>query len=449
MSKQTTPDDPGDFGKILEDFEHEQGVEPAGVLVRSEPTDVPQGPDRLDLDTDEDMDFGAALEAFESQQGAAVVGSASGPKVGDTMTGPIVSLDLESALVDIGAKAEGVIRTEDLTDEEGALRFETGDVVTVKIVGRDQDSGALRVRPVDAPSMAGVDVEVGELVEGTVTVTNKGGVEVEIGKARAFCPISQLSDRFVEDSSAYVGRKLRFLVTEVKPGRRGSLVLSRRAHLEKKKEAEAEATRARLEIGATLSGRVTALEHFGAFVDLGGIEGLVHVSELSHQRVGHPKDLLEIGQHVEVKVLDIDRDPKGRDRISLSRRALERDPWLDAVDHWGEGTTATGKVRRLESFGAFVELQPGIEGLLHISELGRGRRINHPREVLEAGQTLGVRVLRLDADRQRISLQPLDTSELRSGAETDVQEGVAEALERHRQEGSFGSMAHFFKSAKK
>ena len=437
------------FGRILEDFEHEQGVQPEGEVVRAEPEEKPKGPDQLDLETDEDMDFGAALEAFESQQGAAVVGSGKEPKEGDTVTGPIVSLDLDSALVDIGAKAEGVIRTEDLIDEEGALRFETGDVVTVKVVGRDEDSAALRVRPVDAPSMAGIDVEVGELVEGTVVSTNKGGVEVEVGKARAFCPISQLSDRYVEDSSVYVGRKLRFLVTEVKQGRRGSLVVSRRAHLEKKKEAEAEATRARLEIGAVLSGRVSALENFGAFVDLGGIEGLVHVSELSHERVGHPKDLLEIGQHVEVKVLDIDRDPKGRDRISLSRKALERDPWLDAMDNWAEGTTAQGKVRRLESFGAFVELQPGVEGLVHISELGRGRRLNHPREVLETGQALGVRVLKLDTERQRISLQPLDASEFRAGGEIGAEEGVEEALERHRKDGSFGSMAHFFKSAKK
>lgn len=448
MTKETT-NETTDFGKILEDFETEKGVGSTGPVVRAEPVETPERPDRLNLETDENMDFGAALAAFESQQGAAVAGSGKEPKVGDTVTGPIVSLDLESALVDIGAKAEGVIRTEDLTDEEGALRFETGDVVTVKVVGRDEDSGSLRVRPVDAPALAGSDLSVGDLVEGTVTATNKGGVEVEIGKARAFCPISQLSDRYVEDSSAYVGRKMRFQVTEVKPGRRGSLVVSRRAVIEEKKKAEAEAVRAKLEIGATLSGPVTALESFGAFVDLGGIEGLVHISELSHQRVGHPKDLLEIGQHVEVKVLDIDRDPKGRDRISLSRKALERDPWLDAVDNWSAGATVEGKVRRLESFGAFIELQPGVEGLVHISELGRGRRINHPREVLETGQTLGVRVLKLEPERQRISLQPLDPAEFRAGGDGGVEEGVEEALQRHSQSGSFGSMAHFFKSAKK
>ncbi|MDA8021262.1 MAG: S1 RNA-binding domain-containing protein [Thermoanaerobaculia bacterium] len=441
-------DETMDFGKILEAYEDEQGVRPHGDLVRTEPEPAPSGPDRLHLDTDEDMDFGAALEAFESGHPSPERGTGRSPKQGDTVAGPIVSLDLESALVDIGAKAEAVIRTEDLTDDDGALRFETGDIVTVKVMGRDEDSGALRVRPIDAPAFGGADLEVGQLVEGTVTSTNKGGVEVTLGRTRAFCPISQLSDRYVEDSSSYVGRKLRFLVTQAEPSRR-NLVLSRRAHLEEKKKAEAEAARARLEIGTTMPGRVTALESFGAFVDLGGVEGLVHVSELSHQRVGHPKELLEIGQQVDVKILDIDRDPKGRDRISLSRKALERDPWLDAVQNWPEGKTAEGKVKRLESFGAFVELQPGVEGLVHISELGRGRRIHHPREVLEPGQTLGVRVLKLEAERQRISLQPLDASEFRGDGDPSVQEDVADALRRHQKDGSFGSMAHFFKSAKK
>lgn len=441
-----------DFGKALEEFEDEQDAARGrrterGELIRQEDEmqPDPEQPEHLAVDTGDESDFGAALEAFESEQPDRVAGGGKEPGPGDRVSGTILTMDLEVSLVDIGTKAEAMVRTDDLTAEDGSLLYEPGERISGEIVGRDEESGALILRPSDAPARSGAHLQEGDLVEGTVTAVNPGGVDVEIGERRAFCPISQLADRFVEDASEYVGRSMRFRVLRVEEGRRGDLVVSRRAHLEEQKEARAEQLRSHLEPGAVLRGKVTALERYGAFVDLGGIEGLLHVSQLSHRRVDHPSDLLKVGEEVEVKVLEIERDPEGRDRISLSRKALERDPWLDAVSQYGEGTTTEGKVRRLESFGAFVELEPGVEGLLHVSELGRGRRISHPREVLEEGQTLGVRVLSLDPEKRRIGLQPVDEAEV--AGETPA---VRELLEEKRKTGGgFGAMGDFFDKAKK
>ncbi|MCG8458144.1 MAG: S1 RNA-binding domain-containing protein, partial [Holophagales bacterium] len=203
--------------------------------------------------------------------------------------------------------------------------------------------------------------------------------------------------------------------------------------------------RAGLEVGSVARGTVTALEPYGAFVDLGGLEGLVHVSQLSHRRVDHPSDLLEVGQELDVQVTALAKGKDGRDRVSLSVKALERDPWLDAMARYDEGSTHRGEVRRLESFGAFVELEAGVEGLLPIGELGGGRRLSHPREVLRVGQRLGVRVLALDPGKRRIRLGPVDEAEM-----AEAEPSVREALERHRAEGrGFGSMAHFFEKGRK
>ena len=183
-------------------------------------------------------------------------------------------------------------------------------------------------------------------------------------------------------------------------------MLSRRQLLEEEQQTRAAETREKLQVGAVLTGRVTSLTTYGAFIDLGGIEGMLHVSEIGHSRTTHPQDVFTVGQEVEVQVIKIEqgKDEKRPERISLSRRALESDPWQDAASRFPEGTEATGRVMRLETFGAFVELAPGLEGLVHISEMGAGRRLNHSREAAEQGQDVQVRVLGVDTGRRRISL---------------------------------------------
>ncbi len=252
--------------------------------------------------------------------------------------------------------------------------------------------------------------EAGLPIEGLVTGLNKGGAEVQVYGMRAFCPLSQLDLRYVENPQQFVGQKLMFKVNRLEEGNRGgrgpNIVLSRRQLLEEEQQTRAAETREKLQVGAVLTGRVTSLTTYGAFIDLGGIEGMLHVSEIGHSRTTHPQDVFTVGQEVEVQVIKIEqgKDEKRPERISLSRRALESDPWQDAASRFPEGTEATGRVMRLETFGAFVELAPGLEGLVHISEMGAGRRLNHSREAAEQGQDVQVRVLGVDTGRRRISL---------------------------------------------
>jgi len=210
--------------------------------------------------------------------------------------------------------------------------------------------------------------------------------------------------RFVDDLATYVGQKLLFRITRFEPR---NLVLSRRALLEEDNARRAIETRKKLEPGAVLRGKVVGFKPFGAFIDLGGIEGMLHVSELGYARVEKPEDFLTLGQEVDVAVLKIEPGAKGDkagDRVSLSLKALANDPWRETAAMLVEGARVKGKITRLQPFGAFVELAPGVEGLVHISELGAGRRINHPKEVVSAGQEVEAVVLSIDQERRRIGL---------------------------------------------
>lgn len=230
----------------------------------------------------------------------------------------------------------------------------------------------------------------------------KGGLEVEVAGVRGFCPASQVDARFVADQSIFVGQRLQFRVTQYE---RGNLVLSRRALLEEENARKAEALKDKLEVGAVLRGRVTGFKPFGAFIDLGGVEGMLHVSELGHSRVEKPEDVLALGQELDVAIKSIEPATDGkRPRIALSIKALMDDPWGQAVKSLTAGATVTGTVTRLQPFGAFIEVLPTIEGLVHVSELGAGRRINHPKEVVEVGQTVEVIILSIDPEKRRLSL---------------------------------------------
>jgi small subunit ribosomal protein S1 len=353
-------------------------------------------------------DFQALLGQFERQHS----GKAQRPsQVGDLVHGTVASIGRSHVYVNLGTKSDAVIDIQDVTDADGNLTVKVGDPVDMAISAIDVDSGALLLGSRHGRRVhgaAGLEQAFAQHlpVEGHVTGVIKGGVEVEIAGVRAFCPASQLSLQFVEDLSSYVGQRLPFRITKFEGGRHPNLVVSRRELLEEERKARAAELRARVVPGAVLPGTVTSLQPYGAFVDLGGVEGMVHISELAFERVQHPSDLLQVGQQVEVSVLRVDQtdNPKRPEKIALSLRALTKNPWTDADRQFPVGTTIKGRVTRVQPFGAFVELAPGLEGMVHISELGAGRRVTHPNEVLSAGDEVEATVLSVDLAKRRIAL---------------------------------------------
>jgi len=353
-------------------------------------------------------DFQALLGQFERQHSGK---AQRPPQVGDLVHGTVASIGREHVYVNLGTKSDAVIDIQDVTDTDGNLTVKVGDPVDMAISAIDADSGTLLLGSRHGRRVhgaAGLEQAFAQHlpVEGHVTGVIKGGVEVEIAGVRAFCPASQLSLQFVEDLSGYVGQRLTFRITKYEGGRHPNLVVSRRELLEEERKARAAELRAKIVPGAVLPGTVTSLQPYGAFVDLGGVEGMVHVSELAFARVHHPSDLLQVGQQVEVSVLRVDQtdNPKRPEKIALSLRALTKNPWTDADRQFPVGTTVKGRVTRVQPFGAFIELAPGLEGMVHISELGAGRRVAHPSEVLKAGDEVEATVLSVDREKRRIAL---------------------------------------------
>jgi small subunit ribosomal protein S1 len=375
------------------------------------------------------QDFGQILAEFE-QSAPAPKKEARSAGQSQKVSGKILSVGDEWVFVDLGGKAEGRIAAAELKDAEGNLTVKEGDSIDATVTGTDPETGALLLRrkaggkgkkPADVVPEIRQAAESNLPLEGLVTGLNKGGAEVQVYGMRAFCPLSQLDLRYVENPQQFVGQKLMFKVNRLEEGNRGgrgpNIVLSRRQLLEEEQQARAAETREKLEVGAVLHGRVTSLTSYGAFIDLGGIEGMLHVSEIGHTRTTHPQDVFQVGDEVEVQVIKIEKgkDEKRPERISLSRRSLQSDPWNEAASRFTEGMEVPGRVMRTETFGAFVELAPGLEGLVHISEMGAGRRLNHSREAVQPGQEVQVRVLGVDTARRRISLSMNSGSVASSG----------------------------------
>jgi len=378
-------------------------------------------------DSGDENEFARLLAEYEGPETGRSKKKRKEPAVGDEVRGRIISIGRDAAFVDIGAKSDGVIELTQLRDRDGTLTVKEGDELTATVVevgGREGGVVLKRAfggRGADGSSELEAAFAHGLPVEGTVSAVNKGGVDVMIGGVRAFCPISQLDLRHTEDASAFVGQKLQWRITRYEQAGRGAnVVVSRRALLEAEQAVRAAELRGTLAVGAVVKGRVSALKDYGAFVDLGGVEGMLHVSELGFQRVAHPKDLLSVGQEVEVQILKIEKsdDPKKGERIALSLKSLEKDPWSDVATRFYEGVRLSGTVRRLETFGAFVEVAPGVEGLLHISELGKNRPLRHARDATKVGAALDVVVLAVDSDKRRLSLglaEPGDASDAAPG----------------------------------
>ncbi|MCO4772169.1 MAG: 30S ribosomal protein S1, partial [Deltaproteobacteria bacterium] len=407
----------------------ETEVDPAEVAV---PISRPERPQRLTPDqaaAKVAAEMSADME--ELMAGGAGMNDVS---PGDRVRGTVMGVVGEHVLLDVGAKSEGFIPSRELMGPDG-LKVEVGQEIEAQVVAVEADGIHLSVGAVRAHQLS-EQLESAAAnnipIKGTVVGYNKGGLEVKLGSRRAFCPASQVDRNFSEDLSHHVGQSYSFLITRYDPtGRR--IVVSRRAFLETEAKELAAQTRQLLETGAILAGTVRKVTEFGAFVDLGGIDGLVHVSEISWERVEKPSDVLSEGQAVRVKVLKIDSQ---RDRIGLSIRQAEGDPWAEVGKTFEPGGTYTGRVTRLADFGAFVELATGLEGLVHVSEI-EWKRINRPSDALEVGQEVTVKLLEVDKKRKRLALSikqstgedPWATtvSELVPGSEVEVTvEKVAE-----------------------
>lgn len=391
----------------------------------------------------EHQDFAALLGEFERAQKDS---PQTDLKVGEKVRGKIISITREHAFVALGAKSEGAMDIEALTDGDGKLTVSVGDSIEAIVVEKDEQTGTLVLGTKGGSHLHGsAEIENAYAnrlpVEGLVTAVTKGGVEVQIAGQRGFCPASQLDLRYIEDMETFVGQHLSFRITRFEGGRRTNLVLSRRALLEEEQQALADQTRARLEVGAVLPGTVTTLKDYGAFVDLGGVEGMIHISELAFGHVKHPQDILSTGQQVEVSVLRIEKteNPKHPEKISLSIRALSKDPWQDVDQRYAVGARVKGKVTRLQSFGAFIELEPGVDGLVHVSELGAGRRVSHPQEVLNSGDQVEATVLSVEKEERRIGLS-LDASRLAEAEETARADAYRKHEEPAKNLGTFGEL---------
>jgi len=322
-------------------------------------------------------------------------------EIGQVVSGQVIQIGHDDVFVDVNGKGEGQIARSELLDENGALSVAVGDTVEATVV---QAQGELRLSRkllagAHAREMLSAAAESGIPVQGKVAGVIKGGFEVTVAGLRAFCPLSQMDLHRVEDQSAYLNQVYDFRVTELSDdGRR--IVVSRRKLLEAEARERAEETRAKVVPGAVLPGQVASVTAFGAFVDLGGLSGLVHVSELSHQRVDRPADFLQTGQAVTVKVLKV--DPQSG-KIALSMKELEGDPWATVQDQLKPRQIVEGRIARVADFGVFVELLPGIDGLVHVSELPHGA-LGKMREAAKARPAISVLVLEIDGKKRRISL---------------------------------------------
>jgi small subunit ribosomal protein S1 len=396
----------------------------------------------------QDEDFAAMLAESERAAGRRRPRRLA---VGDRVQGAVISSGQEVTVVDLEGGGEGTLETVELRDPDGRLTVAVGDKLEARVVGVGEKAGIVSLRrgAARASDMGGgaaaqlaEAAQTGLPVEGQVTAVNKGGVEVNVGGVRAFCPMSQLDLRPVADPAVFIGQRLPFRVTRFEEDRRGpNVVLSRRVLLEEEMQARAAVTRTKLTVGAVLPGVVVALKDFGAFVDVGGIEGLLPASEIAYQRGTVPSDVLAVGQPITVAVMRIEKrdDPRRPEQVSFSLKALERDPWQDAAERLAPGTVVKGKVMRAETFGAFVEVAPGVEGLLHISQLAPDRPLRHARDAVKVGDLLDVTVLAVETDKRRISLG------LAGREETVDAEGRAAAARASGRERGLGTLGDLLK----
>jgi small subunit ribosomal protein S1 len=346
-------------------------------------------------------DFSAALEAFEREQAAeAAAVEAYGDKV---VSGTVLKQTEKHLVVDVGLKSEGLVPIEQVLDHTGAVKFQPGEVIDVVIEREEPEGGYLvsyekaqRLRVWDTIEKAANDKTP---VIGTVVSRVKGGLTVDIGM-KAFLPGSQLEIRPVRNLDGYLGQQIEVRVIKLNK-KRGNVVVSRKEILEEEQNAKRSTTLEHLGEGAVLTGTVKNLTDYGAFVDLGGIDGLLHITDMSWGRLTHPRDLVNVGDEIQVKVLKFDKD---KQRVSLGFKQLTPDPWLDASERYPVGARVHGRVLSVTDYGAFVELEQGIEGLVHLSEMTWSKRLKHPSKLVKPGDEVDTVVLSVNPADRRISL---------------------------------------------
>ncbi len=329
-------------------------------------------------------------------------------KPGQKITATIAGISGESIFLDTGGKSEGILDASELQDNNEENAAAVGDKLEVYFLKAKNGAQLFTISIGSGKNTEHLEeaCRSGIPVEGLVKEEIKGGFEITLGGSiRAFCPYSQMGLRRVEDAAAeYIEKRMNFLITRFEENGR-NIVVSARALLEAEREKLRDALKETLEEGQTINGVITSIREFGAFVDIGGVDGLVPISEIGWSRVENISDYYAVDQKVNVVIKKLDWD---NNRISLSIKETLEDPWEQAVTKLSDGNIITGTVVRLAQFGAFVTLEPGVDGLIHISKLGKGRRINHPREVLEEGQEIEVKVESIDTVEKRISLAPSD-----------------------------------------
>lgn len=353
---------------------------------------------------EDNEDFAAMLESYSAARNDDL-------RVGDQVEGRIIAIGADTVFVDTGTKIDGAVEKAEMLDENGELPYKEGDTVTLYVVAMDESEVRL------SKAITGIgglnmlhEALVNEIpVEGKVVEPCKGGFVIEVLHRRAFCPISQIDLPPTREAAEYVGQNFHFMVSRVEKGGR-NIVLSRRRLLEKEQEKTRNAFLATVSEGSVCEGTVVRVAPFGAFVQLApGADGLVHVSEMSWSRVENPEEFVAVGQPVTVKILSIEPDKKpGQKRISLSMKQVGGDPWRTVTEKFKVNDTLEGKVTRCAKFGAFVEIAPGIEGLVHISEMSYLRRITDPTDVAAPGDRVTVRIKGIDPEKRRMSLSIRD-----------------------------------------
>lgn len=402
---------------------------PEAAAADVEPEEEP-APDlksgKPELPSDE-MSFAEMFELAEKQSQEkrkklkAAIGGDLRP--GQIIFAKVVGESGDSVFVDVGAKAEGVIPKSELVEDGQPMEVKEGDKIEARI--RKIEAGSIILTKVPAHQSLKKREELKEAhrasfpVEGKVTGTNKGGFDVEIAGVRVFCPSSQIDARPLK-ADFYVGKKFPFRIVEFKDGGR-NIVVSRRVILDEENKKKAEALLADLNEGDVRKGKITSLKDYGAFIDLGGLEGLVHLTEISHAHVTKPHMVLKLDDEVDVKVLKIEDAKDGQKKISLSMKALEADPWDMARDKLKEGQKIRGRVARIQAFGAFVEVLPGVDGLVHVSNMSLDRRLKNPRDVVKEGDEVEATIVSIDWGKRRIGLSMVKTpqelaNELKSGS---------------------------------
>lgn len=389
-----------------------------------------------DVEEAEDCSF-AELFAQSNEKGRSWL------EPGQKLTGKVLKIGTEWIFIDTGQKGEGVIERKEFLDIDGNVIVKEGDDISAYFLSSSQGEMRFTTRIGGGASSGGGSAQLerawqaGVPVEGVVEKEIKGGYEIKLGgTSRAFCPYSQIALRRIENPEALIGTRLTFRISEYAENGR-NIIVSRRALLEEEQRRLKEEAQAGIKVGMMVTGTVTSVQDYGAFVDIGGLEGLIPVSEIAWSRVKDVREVLSAGQQIKVVVKSIDKE---KERISLSIKDTLADPWELAAEKYPEGSFHGGTVARLDTFGAFITLGDGVDGLLHISKLGSGKRINHPREVVKEGEQIEVKIESIDRANRRISLALAGPARAEAEEEATLSEFRRQAVDAPKGMGTLADM---------